>query len=105
MSASDGDPIACTLEPGAMPDRLADWTAILSQARSRVATGDGALRIVFDDTVPLVELAQLVAAEHRCCTFFSFAVTIDTRGLALEVRAPDEAADVVTVLFGSPTPA
>ena len=41
-------------------------------------------------------------AEQGCCTFFAFAITIDDRGIALEVRAPADAADLVTAVFGAP---
>jgi len=45
-------------------------------------------------------LTDLVAAEQQCCRFFGFAITIDERGLALEVRAPSEPQPIVTALFG-----
>jgi DNA-binding transcriptional MerR regulator len=95
-------PIECTLEPGAMPDRLADWRAILERARTRTTGPNGALRLEFGAGTDLAELARLVDAEQRCCAFFSFAITVDPRGVALEVRAPDGAAEVVTSLFGQP---
>jgi DNA-binding transcriptional MerR regulator len=93
-------PIACTLQPGAMPARLANWNSLLGHAQARVATADGALRIEFGDGVDLGELARLVAAEQHCCAFFSFALTIDHRGIALEVRAPEHATGIVAELFG-----
>lgn len=95
-------PIACTLDAGAMPDRLAAWQTILDLARARTATDDGGLRLEFDDTLALGELTRLVEAEQRCCAFFSFAITVDARGIALEVRAPDDASEVVAALFGRP---
>jgi DNA-binding transcriptional MerR regulator len=96
-------PIACTLEPGAMPDRLAEWDRVLDHAEARIATSDRGLRIEFgaDPDVDLGELARLVAAEQRCCSFFAFAITVDHRGAALEVRAPDDAAGIVADLFGT----
>jgi MerR family transcriptional regulator, copper efflux regulator len=97
---SDEPPIACALDATAMPDRLAAWGSILDHARSRTARGDGALRVELDDDVSVTELAELVAAEQRCCAFFSFAITIDDRGVALEVSAPSGAEDVVASLFG-----
>jgi hypothetical protein len=47
------------------------------------------------------ELARLVAAEQHCCAFISFAITVDQRGVALEVRAPDGADRIVTTLFAA----
>ncbi len=93
-------PIACTLEPDAMPERLADWRTVLGQARTRVATADGGLRIEFGDSIDLGDLARLVAAEQHCCGFFSFSLTVDQRGTALEVRAPEGASGIVAELFG-----
>lgn len=93
-------PIACTLEPGAMPERLADWKAVLDRATTRVATADGGLRIELGDDVDLGELARLIGAEQHCCAFFSFALTVDLRGSALEVRAPEGAANIVAEMFG-----
>jgi hypothetical protein len=43
-----------------------------------------------------------MAAEQSCCSFFSFALTVDDRGVALEVRAPQDAAELVTAVFGAP---
>lgn len=96
-----GDPpIACTLDGDAMPGRLAEWQAMLDKARSRGTTSDGALRVELADDIALADLAQLVAAEQRCCAFFAFAITVDPRGIALEVRAPDGARDLAAALFG-----
>ncbi len=102
LSAKLDDPaIACTLEAIAMPDRLAEWQALLDRARARMTTASGALRVELDDRADVADLARLVAAEQQCCAFFSFAITVDGRGIALEVSAPDGAADVVTSLFGA----
>jgi hypothetical protein len=94
------EPIACTLEPDAMGERLADWNATLARATARIASPDGGLRIEFDDDIDLGSLARLVAAEQHCCAFLSFALTVDHRGLGLEVRAPADAAGIVDELFG-----
>jgi MerR family transcriptional regulator, copper efflux regulator len=93
-------PIACTLEPSAMPDRLADWNSVLDRVQSRTATADSGLRLEFGDDVDVGGLARLVAAEQHCCAFLSFALTVDHRGTALEVRAPEGAAGIVADLFG-----
>jgi hypothetical protein len=105
MSPSDGSEapveIACTLESGAMPQRLEDWQRVLSLVRTRTETPDGRLRVEFESAVDVGELARLVAAEQQCCAFFSFALTIDRRGVALEVDAPETATEIVTALFGT----
>jgi DNA-binding transcriptional MerR regulator len=93
-------PIACTLEPGAMADRLADWSSVLGRVQARVAMVDGGVRLEFDEDVDVGVLAHLVAAERHCCAFLSFALTLDDRGTGLEVRAPEAAAGIVADLFG-----
>ncbi len=93
-------PIACTLDGGSVSGRIADWQVALAPAARHSTTGDGALRIEFDDAVDIPTLAALIADEQRCCAFLSFALTIDDRGIGLEVRAPEGASDIVSALFG-----
>ena len=103
MTPAPGElPIACTLEPDAVADRRAQWQAILDLAVARSSAPDGALRLEFGDGIALGELARQVEAEQACCAFFSFTMTLDGRGVALEVRAPERAADLVAALFGAP---
>lgn len=92
--------VACTLDADAMPDRLADWRAALNRAQVRTTADDGALRIEFVPDIDVGELARLVAAEQQCCAFFAFAITVDHRGVALEVRAPDGSEELVASVFG-----
>jgi MerR family copper efflux transcriptional regulator len=61
---------------------------------------DGGVRCLFAASVPTGELIRLVAAEQDCCQFFQFAITVDSRGVALEVRAPDDARSIVESMFG-----
>lgn len=99
--AADSQPIACTLGAQAMTGRLEDWQALLAHVRQRKST-NGGVRVTFDSTVPLADLIGLTTAEQDCCQFFDFAITVDARGVALEVRAPDEALPIVHSLFGAP---
>lgn len=95
------DPIiACTLSADQMTDRLDDWQTLLAHVTDRARTADGGLRLTLDQDVPLDELTRLAVAEQGCCAFFAFALTVDDRGVALEVRAPDDATDIVTAVFG-----
>jgi len=94
-------PIACTLDATAMPDRLDEWRTMLDQASARTVRADGSVRVEFADGVDVTQLATLAAAEQRCCAFFSFALTIDERGIALEVSAPADASEIVAALFGA----
>ena len=116
LKVTDDVPISCTLHASAQIDRLAAWRSVLglaidasgtagaSQISSRDAV-DGGVRLGLAPSIDLAELARLVAAEHACCQFLSFALTIDARGIGLEVRAPDGATDVIDAVFGPSTSA
>ena len=95
----DDVPIACTLDARSMSDRIAAWHAVLAAATDRVGV-DGGLRIEFGHEVDVGELGRLAAAEQQCCAFFSFLLTVDAAGVALEVRAPELGAAILTDLFG-----
>ncbi len=101
--ATTGEPaIACTLSAGSMKGRIANWQSLLAHVERRQGIDDG-VRNVFDASVPIDELMRLVAAEQACCQFFQFAITVDTRGVALEVRAPADAQTIIESMFGSPS--
>ncbi|HEX2783070.1 MAG TPA: MerR family transcriptional regulator [Ilumatobacteraceae bacterium] len=94
-------PIACTLASQSMRGRLDEWQALLAHATERGDVDEG-VRVTFGSATPLDELIRLTTAEQDCCQFFNFTITVDTRGVALEVRAPADARDVLHGLFGSP---
>jgi DNA-binding transcriptional MerR regulator len=100
---ADGVAIACTLRPDATLERIERWHAVLQDAASRAQTPDGRLRVEFNDRSDVAELAALVAAEQQCCSFFSFTLTIDARGTALEIAAPTAAGELVASVFGTAT--
>lgn len=83
-----------------MAERARGWQGILASVTAREPTDDG-IRLVLAPGTPLAPVAELAAAEHACCMFFGFSLTVDTRGVALEVTAPPEASDIVHGLFGS----
>ncbi len=97
----DEVPVACTLAPDAVPDRLTEWRHVLAAATGRTAI-DAGLRIEFGPDVDVAELGRLIGAEQHCCAFFRFTLTIDANSTALEVRAPEVAAGMITDLFGAP---
>ena len=98
-TASAEIPIACTLEPGAMPDRRPEWAGLLEHTTRRSAI-DGGVRIELGPDVDVRDLGRLIGAEQHCCAFFRFSLIVDADGIVLEVRAPELAADIITELFG-----
>lgn len=93
--------IACTLSAQSMKGRIDDWQALLAHVERRERIDEG-VRSVFATSVPMTDLIELVAAEQDCCQFFRFSITVDTRGIALEVRAPQDALPIVESMFGVP---
>ncbi|HET6953160.1 MAG TPA: MerR family transcriptional regulator [Acidimicrobiales bacterium] len=92
---------ACTLAPDEVPARRAGWRGALAHVTRRSATADGGLRLSLGPDADLAGLARLVAAEQACCDVLAFALTVDGRGVALEVRAPAGAEPLVADLFGT----
>lgn len=88
-------PAGGTLDAARLPGRLREWRDVTAHVTARTPI-DGGLRLQLGAGTPLGDLAELLAAEQSCCSFFAFALTVDGRGAALEVRGPAEA----VALFG-----
>jgi hypothetical protein len=99
VAVGDRIPIACTLETGDLPDRLAAWGEMLEQVVERTDV-PGGLRLTMSADADVASLAALAAAERGCCAFLDFTITIDARGVALEVTTTDDARPVLDELFG-----
>jgi len=97
--ATASPPIACSLAGGDMQARIGEWQALVVHVDRREAITDG-LRLVFTQPAPLGEITRLAAAEYDCCPFFGFTVTIDGRGVALEVTAPADGHVLLASVFG-----
>jgi hypothetical protein len=93
-------PIACSLGSDDLAARIDQWTTILEATVTGRSAVDGGLRLALCADVDLGPLTRLVVAERGCCAFYRFALTVDERGIALEVTAPDEAQGVLASLFG-----
>ena len=94
-------PIVCTLDHEHVDDRLGEWHALISLVVAR-DTVDHGVRFTFAPGTRAADIARLADAEQQCCRFFGFALTIDERGLALEVTAPDDAAALIDAVFAVP---
>jgi DNA-binding transcriptional MerR regulator len=92
--------IACTLSHAEMGDRISQWQAVLAHV-DECAAVDGGIRLTLARDVDLGEVSRLARAELSCCSFFSFSITIDGRGAALEVRAPEAAKELLAAVFGA----
>jgi DNA-binding transcriptional MerR regulator len=99
-------PIVCTLNPDRFEDRWAEWNRLLGEDKTPLSATvtrtaiPGGVRLEFGPDGDIPELARLAVAEQECCRFLSFAITVDGRGIGLEVTAPADALPVVHGLFG-----
>jgi hypothetical protein len=90
-----------------MRQQLDEWRMLLAGnpemmdgVQRRLALPSG-VRLQFG-AVDVAQLVRLAAAEQGCCRFMSFAITLDERGVGLEVQAPNDAIEIVHALFGAP---
>ena len=99
LSAGPGSPpIACTLAPGDVAGRIADWHDLLAAAE--VVETEAGLHIRFSEGTDPMPIAALAAAEQGCCAFFTFVLTIEATGVELDITAPDGAAPLIRSLVG-----
>lgn len=96
-------PIACSLTATEYADRAARWRAVVA-GTTRTRLPDDGIRVHFP-TEQAEEIAALVAAESRCCPFFTFSLTFSSSGAVLDAHAPADAAPLLDELFGPDTPA
>ncbi|MGI5321294.1 MerR family transcriptional regulator [Actinomadura nitritigenes] len=90
-------PVACSLKGDALGERTEQWRQLVGDAASRRVEDGIRLTVPADRATDVMALA---AAEQRCCPFFDFRLHLDGPVLHLEVRAPDEGAELLTELFG-----
>ncbi|WP_030438343.1 hypothetical protein [Actinoplanes subtropicus] len=95
--------LACDLvaDGGDVHQRIGAWQEALGRVERRDPLPDTAagvtLRFEFD--VDLAgTLGRLAAAEYRCCSFGRYTLIVDSTGLRLEIRMPDDAAGTLAVV-------
>jgi hypothetical protein len=93
-------PIACTLDAGAMPERMAAWQHLAAHVVERVDVPEG-VQVRFGSAVSAAEVADLAAKEQACCSFFRFGVGIADGETTLDISAPPEARTMVDALLSA----
>lgn len=95
---SEEPTIACSLTGGEQRDRVEQWRRLLTTAIRREPL-DGGVRIILAMEMS-AQIAALAVAEQQCCPFFEFVLRLADGRLAFEVRAPEQAAELVAEVFG-----
>jgi hypothetical protein len=84
--------VACTLEAGDLPARVAEWQAFYRSSVTATEAGPEdarrlRLRLEPSDAT-LAAAASLSQREKQCCAFFDFAVELESDGRWLTVAVP-----------------
>jgi MerR family transcriptional regulator, copper efflux regulator len=103
-------PVACSLGAGEYRRRVEAWRALLRHAErsenARISTDPDPDPHAVTLRLPAgraAELAALVVAEHECCPFFTFRITLAGQVVELHATAPESAAPLLAELFaGAP---
>jgi hypothetical protein len=106
---SDSNPIACSLNAGALAKRLEEMSDIGRENLTGRAVEDGRHVLRFRADAHVRErLDAIVAAEAECCAFLDLSLVEDADELVLTIEAPEDAqpiADDVARAFAGRRPA
>lgn len=92
------EPLACTLSPGEMQDRMACVSALTEDALRSFQRRDLTLELIYTkDAVERVR--QMVHQEQTCCAFLRFSLVEREDTVLLTITAPEEARVAADVLF------
>jgi hypothetical protein len=82
-------PIACSLSAAELPARLAEMTALGSEALIDIERSDQIATLRFDRSPGIADrVAAIVAAESECCAFLRTELSDDAGRLVLTITAP-----------------
>lgn len=93
-------PQACTLPTEERPLRVAEFDALFAEAVQNVRRVD-ATSLSLDlqpQSVVAAQAADLVVRETGCCSFFTFSLVATGGSLRLEIKVPEQHADVLEAL-------
>ena len=99
--ASEGAPIACTLEPSDQNARIEEWRELRRDALIE-ETRDGAVSTtLWERRAGVLErLEQLVEAERDCCSFLDFHLEQEDSIVRLQTTFPPGGEAVLDLVFG-----
>jgi hypothetical protein len=96
-------PVACSLTPEEMRDRQASLIpALLERAVSIEASGEGYFLRFNSDAATLRTIAEVIAAESRCCPFLQFDLSVPPAqgNVSLAISGPKGTRAFLEALFG-----
>jgi hypothetical protein len=95
-------PIACSLTPEEMPERVAEIEALGRDALLGSAPGERSFAFRFrPDPDTLARVEAFVAAESQCCAFLGFEIAREDDATILTMTAPPGGEQVLRELAGA----
>lgn len=99
---TDQDPVACSLEAGALEQRLAAIAEIGADSLISRQAEDGRHLLCFPaDAETRRRLEELIAAEAECCSFLDLSLDQEAGDLVLSIAAPRDAQALADGLAGA----
>lgn len=99
---TDEDPVACSLDAGALEQRLAAIAEIGADSLISRHAEDGRHMLRFRaDTATRNRLEEIVAAEAECCSFLDLSLDQEADGLVLSIATPRDAQALADGLAGA----
>jgi anti-sigma-K factor RskA len=98
-------PIACSLDPGSLADRVDEWRALVATSVVAVEAEPTAVHLVLQPSeAALVAAVELAQREKQCCPFFDVAIDIGAQQRTLSLRVPDGAEEAMATFVAILTP-
>ncbi|HEY1652668.1 MAG TPA: hypothetical protein VGG09_12360 [Acidimicrobiales bacterium] len=95
-------PIACSLDAGALGERIEEWRALVASSVVSVDAEPTAVHLVLDPSdAALVAAVGLAQREKQCCPFFGVAVDIGAESRTLSLCVPDGAEEVLATFVAA----
>lgn len=86
---ADPPPIACSLDAGALVERIGEWRDLMVSSVVSLEAEATAVHMVLDDSErALIAAASLGQSEKRCCAFFDVTIDLGTDRRTLSLRVP-----------------
>ena len=93
-------PIACTLTPEGVVDRMEEWRTFLSTMVTKIErTTNQATLTLREGSKALLMATDLAEREKACCPFFQFSIELEGLDGRLLVGVPIEAEKILTDLL------
>jgi hypothetical protein len=93
---SEPVPIACTLDAGALTERVDEWRALVASSVVSLEADATSVRLVLDDSdAALTAAASLGQREKQCCAFFDVGIELGPDERALYLRVPPGAEEAI----------